>query len=98
MGGRRPARRATCADPRPRGGARWLRPSGVFLRRPCPAGDRLSCRVRGLPILDEGGVLDLVEKSAVADAEELGRADPVPVSLLERVEDGLALGGQGCLA
>src|SRR5215471_10640995 len=98
MGGRRPARQATCADPRPRANARWLRPSGVFPLRLLRAGGRLSCRVRGLPILDEGGVLDLVEKSAVADAEELGGADPVPVSLLEGVEDSLALGGQGGLA
>src|SRR5262249_28493783 len=91
-------RRATCAGPTRHAGARWPRPSGVFPLRLLRAGDRLSCRVLGAPVLDEGGVLDLVEKSPIADAEELGGADPVPVSLLEGVEDGLALGGQGGLA
>src|SRR5215470_2872601 len=98
MGLRRPARQATSAGPTPRASARCPRLSGAFPLHLPRAGGRPSCRVRGLPVLDEGGVLDLVEQSAVADTEELGRADPIPARLLEGVEDGLALGGQGGLA
>src|SRR5215470_13784223 len=98
MGPRRPRWRATSAAPTLRAGVRWPRPSaGAGLPPPC-AESRLSSQVRRSLVLDETGVLDLIEESSVADAEQFGSADPVPVGLLERLENRLTLGGQSSLA
>src|SRR5499433_3918351 len=98
MGPRRPRWRATSAFPTLRAGVRWPRPSaGARLPPPC-AESRLSSQVRRSLVLDESGVLDLIKQGSVADAEQFGGADPVPVGLLERLENRLTLSGQGSLA
>src|SRR5215470_6427967 len=98
MGSRRPRWRATSAAPTLRAGVRWPRPSAGARLPPPGASGRLSSHVRRSLVLDESGVLDLVEQSTVADSEQFGGAYPVPVGLLERLENRLTLGGQGRLA
>src|SRR6266478_2726772 len=72
-------------------------PEACSRRRPARAACR-SWPVSGAPLAVEPAVLDLVEQGPVGDVEELRGAHPVPLGLLERLQDGFLLGDLGRLA